>query len=192
MKNLFPFIQDETISDLWSITDMEDSFYSTKFSSTTNRETNSLNQKKNDYYDNDNKEEKIENLKISMKKEILDSEFSVEDACDLIKKVFSAASEREISIGDGVDIWIVRNNDNIDDIDYSSINNDNDNNNNKNNNNIIINSKIEDIDSISNSKENVALTSEGNDLNSKKLIKKSDFRNGLFRIEKRFFNLAKS
>lgn len=192
MKNLFPFIQDETISDLWSITDMEDSFYSTKFSSTTNRETNSLNQKKNDYYDNDNKEEKIENLKISMKKEILDSEFSVEDACDLIKKVFSAASEREISIGDGVDIWIVRNNDNIDDIDYSSINNDNDNNNNKNNNNIIINSKIEDIDSISNSKENVALTSEGNYWNSKKLIKKSDFRNGLFRIEKRFFNLAKS
>lgn len=192
MKNLFPFIQDETISDLWSITDMEDSFYSTKFSSTTNRETNTLNQKKNDYYDNDNKEEKIENLKISMKKEILDSEFSVEDACDLIKKVFSAASEREISIGDGVDIWIVRNNDNIDDIDYSSINNDNDNNNNKNNNNIIINSKIEDIDSISNSKENVALTSEGNDWNSEKLIKKSDFRNGLFRIEKRFFNLAKS
>ena len=172
---------------------MEDSFFSTKFSSTTNSESNTINKKnKNNDNDNDNNKENIENLKILMKKEILNFEFSVEDACDLIKKVFSAASEREISIGDGVDIWIVRNNGDIDI--------DNSNNIDKNNNIIIDKSKKEDIDSICNGQEKVALTSEENeyqnnlhnDLNLIKLRSKSDFRNGLFRIEKRFFNLAKS
>ena len=38
------------------------------------------------------------------------SYFSVDDACRLIKKAFRAAAEREISVGDGCEIWILRKN----------------------------------------------------------------------------------
>ena len=46
-----------------------------------------------------------ENLNLNTK---LNSNFSVEDACKMVKKVFRAAAEREISVGDGVEIWILR------------------------------------------------------------------------------------
>ena len=36
------------------------------------------------------------------------SYFSVDDACKLIKKAFRAAAEREISVGDGCEVWILR------------------------------------------------------------------------------------
>ena len=45
-----------------------------------------------------------------MKHRNLKSYFSVDDACNLVKKAFRAAAEREISVGDGCEIWILRKN----------------------------------------------------------------------------------
>ena len=45
-----------------------------------------------------------------MKHRNLNSYFSVDDACNLVKKAFRAAAEREISVGDGCEIWILRKN----------------------------------------------------------------------------------
>jgi hypothetical protein len=41
-----------------------------------------------------------------------DIDFTVDDCCEIIKKVFLAAAEREISVGDGVNVWIIRSNKN--------------------------------------------------------------------------------
>ena len=95
---------------------MEDSFFSSK-STTKNNEINniktSINEDINDIKHNNenvNEDENSENeMKISVKKEILNSAYTVEDACELIKNVFAAAGEREISVGDGVDIIISNN-----------------------------------------------------------------------------------
>ena len=113
---------------------MEDSFISSKSPITNNKintikkeKTNLMNKDANNNNQNESKNENENNeiLKIYVKKEILNSCFTVEDACDLIRNVFIAAGEREISVGDGVDIWIVRKNDNVDD--NNSDKNDNDN-----------------------------------------------------------------
>jgi hypothetical protein len=174
---------------------MEDSFFSSK-SPFKNIEINTIKKSKNYLLNEDNKinenqdsnynkteskdeDEKSENseneMKISVKKEILNSAYTVEDACELIKNVFSAAGEREISVGDGVDIWIVRNNHDVDNHDN---NNDVNENNNHNNNN------IGDKDTVKNDDYS------GDNISQ---LKNNPFRkSGYFHVEKRFISLSKS
>ena len=185
---------------------MEDSFFSSK-SPTKNNEINTIKKSKNnlinedknineDQNNNDNKSENknkdederseiSENeMKISVKKEVLNSAYTVEDACELIKNVFTAAGEREISVGDGVDIWIVRNNDNID-------NNSDDNNiENDNTDKDEINHNIDNINNNSNKNNGRNDHNNGNNISQ---LKNNPFRkSGLFHVEKRFISLSKS
>ncbi len=170
---------------------MEDSFFSSK-STTKNNEINniktSINEDINDIKHNNenvNEDENSENeMKISVKKEILNSAYTVEDACELIKNVFAAAGEREISVGDGVDIWIVRNNDNFDDDSHNNVI-ENDNTDKKENNH--------NIDSVNNTSNKNIVKNDVNNDNNINQIKTNPFRkSGFFHVEKRFISLSKS
>ena len=194
---------------------MEDSFFSTKFSS-VNDEINTIKEQNDEINYNGN----IAKVKVKVKKEILNSEFTVDDACDFVKKVFTAAGEREISVGDGVDIWIVKKDDNTDDNDSNNNSNSNSKNNNdnnrhstdSNNNNYYGNSDIvnnlmnEDADSLNISMESEALPIQDKEyensslkesieknINLKSSAEKKVYRKkGAFHVEKRFFSLTKS
>ena len=181
---------------------MEDSFISAKSPITNNKintikkeKTNLMNKDANNNNQNESKNENENNeiLKIYVKKEILNSCFTVEDACDLIRNVFIAAGEREISVGDGVDIWIVRKNDNVDD--NNSDKNDNDNkidNNNNDNINKINDDNINDNNDISGNNNNDNNIGKGIDNNIIQISNNPLHRSGYFHVEKRFINLAKS
>jgi hypothetical protein len=64
------------------------------------------------------KSKKLKDLPIiSENSRKIDMDFTVDDGCQIIEKVFLAAAEREISVGDGVNIWIIRSNKNEDEKD---------------------------------------------------------------------------
>jgi exoribonuclease R len=103
---------DEELDSLWSFSSAEDSFISKEYSS-KNDAKNVKNEKmlniNNGMVSEDkmtvdlNKNEKNKNEVVLRK-----GDLSLEKACELVKKVFSAAAEREISIGkdDNVCIYI--------------------------------------------------------------------------------------
>jgi hypothetical protein len=64
---------------------------------------------------NEEKSKKLDDVPfISENSRKFDIDLTVDECCEVIKKVFLAAAEREISVGDGVNVWIIRCNKNED------------------------------------------------------------------------------
>jgi 20S proteasome alpha/beta subunit len=88
---------DEDLDSLWSFSSAEDSFISKEYSSKNDGETD---KKVLNIFDNMVSEnEKMKTNSIKSELALRKGDMSLERACNLIKKVFSAAAEREISIG---------------------------------------------------------------------------------------------
>jgi hypothetical protein len=64
---------------------------------------------------NEEKSKKLDDVPfITENSRKFDIDLTVDECCEVIKKVFLAAAEREISVGDGVNVWIIRCNKNED------------------------------------------------------------------------------
>ena len=205
---------------LWSFSDAEDSFDFVEGSSTFVEHSILEKNDRKILFDDENNLEKKKELHLNkVKNNILNINFSVEDACNLVKKAFRAASEREISVGDGLEIWVLKKNRNDcdsidnDNIDENLINlNDNkyvnDRNNDDNNDSINDNDNINDNNNDNNShnitdrdNDNMILNNMANDNGNKYLPEKNsnnnfqkkrkyrNFREKIFRIEKLFYSL---
>jgi hypothetical protein len=88
---------DEDLDSLWSFSSAEDSFISKEYSSKNDGETDKKILNVSDDMISENEKMKINSNKSELA--LRKGDLSLERACDLIKKVFSAAAEREISIG---------------------------------------------------------------------------------------------
>ena len=126
------------IDNFWKVSDAEDSFDSVEHSSTLKKDNErlqtNLNGNKNEILrenlnevlkpEGNNKNTKMteeinKNKIVRDKYDKLDElenrtnpgqfvTLTLDDALKLVKKVFLAAAEREISVGDGVDVWLVK------------------------------------------------------------------------------------
>lgn len=106
---------------MWTFSDCEDSF-SSEISVKTEKNENHPKNVKSIILNSQNlklegdstceiKSNMINELLISTEiNQKIDIDMSVDDCCEIIRNVFFAASEREISVGDGVNIWIIRSN----------------------------------------------------------------------------------